>query len=74
MTTLVDPAHWRMSPANAANPGKNRWEPTFVTAHYMYAMQPDAKIIVILRDPTERFAFVVYYQNPYENPYKLRVR
>ena len=45
-----DASHWKELPEN-----RGLDEPKYVTAHYVKHIVPDVKIIVILRDPTDRY-------------------
>ena len=42
-------SHWKELPEN-----RGLDEPKYVTAHYVKHIVPDVKIIVILRNPTDR--------------------
>ena len=57
-------SHWRYLPGNEKND-----EPKYVILDYIKHILPKAKIIIVFRDPIERF---VYSQTCLKRPFKER--
>ncbi len=53
--TLYYNRRWQTEPGNDVN----MTEPKYLNAHYLHAVQPEAKIIISLRNPTERQDLVI---------------
>ncbi len=55
--TVCSLPHWEKITGNSAAE-----EPRFITAHYLYHLQPELKYLVTMRNPVERY-FIAYKYN-----------
>ena len=61
-STFWDNDPWHYFPANRQHNGTSLpTEPRVTTANLIHDILPDARFIVILRDPTERYIYITWF-------------
>ena len=72
-STLWDNQLWRLMPEN-----ENGSEPQFLTPHFIKRLNPNAKFIAVLRDPTERlwsdYNFYITMKNRIPNAHDFHMK